>query len=161
MSPKVEADNLVSLRQRNCDIRLVLIGRHHLCHSGTSSASVSGAVRPQWRRGPTFSSTARIRADMACICTFSGSIVRSKLVHHAKRKSIFSSLVIAAHCLPAAGAAIAASHVLPAAGPPAVTIRLPFRDRAKAVTLICREAVEQPHAAGALKPILATIARGM
>jgi hypothetical protein len=116
MSHKVEADNLVSLRQRNCDIRLVLIGRHHLCHSGTSSASVSGAVRPQWRRGPTFSSTARIRADMACICTFSESMVRSKLVHHAKRKSSFSSLVIAAYCLPAAGAAIAASHVLPAAG---------------------------------------------
>ena len=60
-----------------------------------------------------------------------------------------------------AGAAIAASHLLPAAGPPAVTIKPPFRDRAKAVTLICREAVEQPHAAGALKPILATVARGM
>jgi hypothetical protein len=73
---------------------------------------------PQWRRGPTFSSSARIRSDMACICTFSDSMVRSKLVHHAKRKSSFSSLVIAAHCLPAAGAAIAASHVLPAAGPP-------------------------------------------
>ena len=29
------------------------------------------------------------------------------------------------------------------------------------MSLICREAVEQPHAAGALKPILATVARGM
>ena len=77
--------------------------------------SASGAVRPQWRRGPTFSSTARICADMACICTFSDSTVRSMLVHHAKRKSSFSSLVIVAHCLPAAGAAIAASHMLPAA----------------------------------------------
>src|SRR5215469_5496631 len=88
-------------------------------------------------------------------------MVRSMLVHHAKRKSSFSSLVIVAHCLPAAGAAIAASHLLPAAGPPAVTIRPPFRNRAKAVTLICRETVEQPRAAGALKPILATVARGM
>src|SRR5262252_7553662 len=29
------------------------------------------------------------------------------------------------------------------------------------VSLICREAIEQPHAAGALKPILAAIARGV
>jgi len=36
---------------------------------------------------------------------------------------------------------------------------LTFWDRAKAVTLICRETVEQPHAAGALKPILAAVAR--
>ena len=114
---------------------------------------------PSMAPWPTFSSTARIRADMACICTFSDSMVRSKLVHHAKRKSSFSSLVIAAHCLPAAGAAIAASRLLPAAGPPAVTRQTAIPDRAKAVTLICRETVEQPHAAGAFKPILAAVAR--
>src|SRR6516162_1102220 len=88
---------------------------------------------------------------------FFRSIVRSMLVHHAKRKSSFSLLLTAAHCLPAAGAAIAASRLLPAAGPPAVTRQTAIPDRAKAVTLICRETVKQPRTARAFKPILATV----
>jgi len=42
-----------------------------------------------------------------------------------------------------------------------VPTRKPNAAMRKSVSLIRRETVEQPHAAGALKPILATVARGM
>ena len=76
------------------------------------------AGQQSWTLGQKRTLVECSRMDMDCICTFSDSMVRSMLVHHAKRKSSFSSLVIAAQCLPAAGAAIAASHLLPAADPP-------------------------------------------
>jgi hypothetical protein len=70
--------------------------------------------------------------------------------------------LVASHCRPLLARCWSRHRCLPSAPGARATRRddqTPLRDRANAVTLICREAVEQPHAAGALKPILATVAR--
>ena len=157
MSHKVGADNLVSRDSSFSD----------LCAYATSSLSF-GDLNGECERGrsPFNGAVALLflllpefaRTWLASVLFRFNSPIQTGAPCKKKIKFLIASHC--ARCLPAAGATIASSHLLPAADPPAVTIRPAIPGiAAKAVTLICREAVEQPHAAGALKPILAAVAR--